>query len=660
MMRSLTLNRVSAKHLPRFAQQLLWVVGCFALTVVPHSFDVKPWLTSLAAATVLWRIAAELLQWRLPSKWLRVGIAFTSMIGVAAAYRTLNGIEAGTALLILMGSMKLLETQTVRDLTIVVFVAYFLLFAGFLYDQQLALLPYMLVAAWLLTATLMRIHQTAPMTTREALVSTGRMFVIALPLAGALFLFFPRLPGRFWAVPAKQAATTGIDDEISPGDVSDLSISGAIAFRVKFDGETLPSRRDRYWRGPVLHDFDGRTWRRHPFTYVEAPVVPTGSTYRYRLVLEPHDRNWVFALDTPTRWPSTTRRTFDYQLLATRRVSALTSFDVESNTSYRSEAPLPRQLREADLALPPNRNPRSIQLAREMRERAGSEADFIQDVLTKFREEEYFYTLEPPRLESDSVDDFLFNTKRGFCEHFASAFTALARAAGIPARVVAGYQGGDFNPINGYLIVRQSDAHAWSEVWLEGQGWVRVDPTAAVAPERVERGIDAAVSEDEAVPGRIFARSSVLTQLRNTWDAMNTFWNDNVIEFGQRQQRSLLSLLFGIDDPDWEDLALVLAIVFVTFFAGLFLYLATRYRSPTRDPLVQTYDELCKRFARQNLARAAYEGPNDYLRRVARARPELASQLEEVRALYVNLRYGPMPLQSQLSRLRFLINGLKV
>jgi transglutaminase-like putative cysteine protease len=659
-MRSLTITRASAKHWPRFAQQLLWVIGCFALTVLPHALDVKPWLAALAATTVLWRIAAELMQWRLPNKWLRGGIAFASMLGVLVAYRTINGIEAGTALLILMGSMKLLETQTVRDLTIVVFVAYFLLFAGFLYDQQLTLLPYMLIAAWLLTATLMRIHQTAPMTTREALVSTGRMFVIALPLAGALFLFFPRLPGRFWAVPAKQAATTGIDDEISPGDISDLSVSGEIAFRVKFDGESIPSRRDRYWRGPVLHDFDGRTWRRHPFSYVEPPTIATGTTYRYRLVLEPHDRNWVFALDTPTRWPGTTRRTFDFQLLANRRVSALTSFDVESNTGYRTEGSLHRQLREADLSLPPNRNPRSIQLAREMRKRAGSDEAFVQAVLEKFREEEYFYTLEPPRLESDSVDDFLFNTRRGFCEHFASAFTALARAAGIPARVVAGYQGGDLNPINGYMIVRQSDAHAWSEIWLEGQGWVRVDPTAAVAPERVERGIDAAISEDESVPGRVFTRSSVLTQLRNTWDAMNTFWNDNVIEFGQRQQRSLLSLLFGIDDPDWEDLALVLAGVFVAFFAGLSLYLAMRYRSPVRDPLVQTYEELCKRFARRDLARASHEGPNDYLGRVALARPELASQLAEVRALYVNLRYGPMPLESQLSRLRFLINQLKV
>jgi hypothetical protein len=294
-----------------------------------------------------------------------------------------------------------------------------------------------------------------------------------------------------------------------------------------------------------------------------------------------------------------------------------------------------------------------------MRAEAGSDAAFIEAVLAKFRREEYFYTLEPPRLESNSVDDFLFNTRRGFCEHFASAFTMMARAAGIPARVVAGYQGGEFNPMNGYLLVRQSDAHAWSEVWLEDQGWIRVDPTAAVAPERVEQGIDAALSDEESVPGRIFTRSTFLSQLRNTWDALNTYWNDNVVKFGQNQQRSLLGLL-GIEDPDWEELGIGLVATFVAFFAALSLYLGIRYRPPRRDPLVQTYEQLCKRLARANLERADHEGPNDYLARVAQARPDLSATLNEFRGVYVSLRYGPTPLTSELSRLKFLSNQLRI
>jgi transglutaminase-like putative cysteine protease len=649
----------SARHWPRFTQQLLWVVGCFALAVAPHVLDVKPWLTLLAAAGVVWRVTVQLRQWRLPHKWIRIFVAFAAMLGVFATYRTLNGLEAGTAFLVVMGGMKLLETQTRRDLTIVVFVSYFLLFAGFLYDQQLTLLPYMLLTTWLLTATLMRIHQSSTMSAREALGGTGRMFLQALPLAALLFVFFPRLPGQFWSVPAREQARTGINDEISPGDVSELSISGTVAFRVKFEADQLPPNRERYWRGPVMHDFDGRTWRRSQYPYVERPLVAVGRTYKYRLVLEPSNRNWVFGLDAVTAWPRNTRRTFDYQLLSNRAVAILTSYDLESSTSYRIEGTLPNLLRAAALRLPPDRNPRTLELARTMRAQVDSDEAFVTAVLNKFRAEEYFYTLEPPRLESDSVDDFLFNTRRGFCEHFASAFTTLARAAGIPARIVAGYQGGEFNPMNGYLIVRQSDAHAWSEIWLQDKGWIRVDPTAAVSPARIERGLDAAISDAESVPGRIFMRSSFLAQLRNVWDAANTFWNDQVVKFGQQQQRSLLSLI-GIENADWQELGIGIASVLIGFFASLSLYLALRYRPPRRDPLVQAYDQLCRRFARRNLARAQYEGPNDYLIRVATARPELAAQLEEVRGLYLSLRYGPSPLGSQLSRLKFLINQLKV
>jgi transglutaminase-like putative cysteine protease len=595
----------------------------------------------------------------LPHKWIRIVIAFAAMFGVLAAYRTLNGLEAGTAFLIVMGAMKMLESHSRRDLMIVLFVSYFLLFAGFLYDQQLLLLPYMLVAVWVLTATLMRIHQGAPMKPIEALGTTGKMFLQAVPFAVLLFLLFPRLPGQFWAVPAREQAMTGIDDEVSPGDVSELSISSAIAFRVRFAGDALPPRRELYWRGPVLHDFDGRTWRRPRYPYVTRPLVPTGTSYDYRLVLEPHNRFWVFALDAPTSWPRGMRRSFDYQLLTNRPVSTLTAYEIQSNTSYRIEGPLPRLLREADLRLPPNRNPRSIRLAQRMRAEAGSDAAFVEAVLQMFRAQEYFYTLEPPRLEQDSVDDFLFNTRRGFCEHFASAFTTLARAAGIPARVVAGYQGGELNPLNGYVLVRQSDAHAWSEVWLENRGWVRVDPTAAVAPERVERGIEAAISEDESVPGRIFARSTVLSQLRNAWDALNTYWNDNIVEFGQDHQRSLLERL-GIKEPDWRQLGFGLVIAFIAFFGALSLYLALRYRPPRRDALVQMYDTLCKRFAKHQLPRAPHEGPSDYLSRLERARPDLAGQLQEVRRLYVSLRYGPSPLDSELSRLKYLVNQLAV
>lgn len=665
--RALRLGLTAAANWPPTLQRLAWVTAALALSVLPHAAHIKVWIMLLAAGAATLRLAIEVKHWELPPKWLRGVLAFVALLAVLLDYRTINGIDAGTALLVLMAGMKLLETRTVRDLTVIVFLSYFALFAAFLYNQSLLRLPYMLVAAWLLTITLMRIHQTtSAMSVREAIGITGKMLVQSVPLAILLFLLFPRLPGQFWSVvPARSAATTGLSDEMTPGDVSELSVSGELAFRAKFAG-SIPPARELYWRGPVLHDFDGRTWRQRRTGFMPQQVTGVGGTYRYEVMLEPHQRRWVFALDAATRWPERrVVRASDLQLWSEDPIATLSSFRLESATSYAVMGPLPRAMRNADLRLPDNRNARSIALAREMRERAGSDEAFVAAVLDKFRNEQYFYTLEPPRLQLDSVDDFLFNTRRGFCEHFASAFTMLARAAGIPARVVTGYQGGEYNPLNGYVLIRQSEAHAWSEVWLEGRGWVRVDPTAAVAPERIERGLEAALTEGgEELPGGFLRHNAWLSRLRLTWDAANTFWNSQVVDFGQSQQRWLLEHL-NIGDGDWQELGIALVLTLVAFFGLMSAYLAWRFRPRARDPLAQIYDQLCSKLARHGLPRAAHEGPSDYVARVLQIRPELAQQLGEARNLYVALRYGPRSWgpqlnRSELSRLKFLVNQLKV
>jgi transglutaminase-like putative cysteine protease len=663
----LAVRALTATAWPPTLQRLVWVIGGLTLSVLPHVPHIRLWILLLAAGAAALRIVTEVKHWNLLPRWLRSVLAFVALLAVLLDYRTLNGIDAGTALLIIMAGMKLLETRTVRDLTVIVFLAYFALFAAFLYNQSMLNLPYMLVTAWLLTVTLMRIHQTTTaMSVREAVGITGKMFLQSLPLAFLLFLLFPRLPGQFWAVvPARGEATTGLSDEMSPGDVSDLSVSSELAFRARFVG-TMPPPPQRYWRGPVLHDFDGRTWRRPRTFFLEQKVAAAGPTYDYELMLEPHQRRWIFALDVPTAWPARkASRLSDLQLWSEQPISTLTSFRLESATTYTVSEPLPNLMRQTDLRLPGGRNERSIALARDLRANAGSDEAFIAAVLAKFRDEEYFYTLEPPRLELNSVDDFLFNTRRGFCEHFASAFTVLARAAGIPARVVTGYQGGEYNPMSGYLLIRQSEAHAWSEVWLAGRGWVRVDPTAAVAPERVQRGVEAALAEGgESLPGALLRQSALLSQLRLAWDAANTFWNNQVVAFGEQQQRWLLERL-NLGDGDWEQLGIALVLALVAFFAAMSAYLGWRFRPRGKDQLAQIYDQLCRKLARRGLPRAAHEGPSDYVARVSRARPDLAPHLVEARNLYVALRYGPRSWgpqlnRSELSRLKFLVNQLKV
>ncbi|MDY6948811.1 MAG: DUF3488 and transglutaminase-like domain-containing protein, partial [Pseudomonadota bacterium] len=559
---------------------------------------------------------------------------------------------------IVMAGMKLLESNSIRDLTVAVFLAYFALFAAFLYNQNMLLLPYMVFTAWLLTATLMRVHQTEQMSIREAAGTTAKMFAQALPLAVLLFLFFPRLPGQFWAVPPREKAITGLSEEMTPGDVSELSLSSATAFRVRFEGEPPPAR-ERYWRGPVLHHFDGRTWRRAGTPYTPQEIVTSGASYRYRITLEPQEHNWIFPLDMVTGWSRDRAfRTGDFQLYARQpQIAVLTSFELESAPAYVTSSELRKDLRFFDTSIPSNRNTRTIALAKELRERAGSDEAFIQSVLTKFGSEEFYYTLQPPALDLNAVDDFMFNSRRGFCEHFASAFTVMARSVGIPARVVTGYQGGEFNPMGGYFIVRQSDAHAWSEVWLEGRGWQRIDPTAAIAPERIERGLDAAISEQEEVPGRALRQSAWFSKARMAWDAANTFWNDQVVQFGEAQQQWLLEK-FNIKDPRWEYLGVGLVLSLLGFFGVLSVYLAWKFKPRSRDPVAYVYEQLCRKLGKLGVPRLPHEGPNDYVARAAAARPELAAQLAELQSVYVSLRYGPTPLPTQFSRLKFLVNRL--
>ncbi|HTE39504.1 MAG TPA: transglutaminase domain-containing protein, partial [Steroidobacteraceae bacterium] len=313
----------------------------------------------------------------------------------------------------------------------------------------------------------------------------------------------------------------------------------------------------------------------------------------------------------------------------------------------------------ADTALPAIGNARARAFAKALRASVADDAAFIAALLDKIRKEQYFYTMTPPLLGDDSVDDFLFETRSGFCEHFASAFAVLMRSVGIPSRVVTGYQGGEYNEIGDYLLVRQSDAHAWVEVWLEGRGWLRVDPTAAVAPDRIERNLDAALNAEEFVPGRFLRQNALLMNIRQAWDAANNFWNDRIVEYDQLKQRALMEWL-GVEDADWRQLGFAFAMTLIAFFVALTAYLSWRYSARRVDPLVDVYERLCKKLARIDLTRDAHEGPVDYLQRAATAKPTIAAELRELRLLYVGLRYHPDPLQSQLSRLKYLVNNLQV
>ena len=637
-------------------RRLGWTMGGLLTALAPHMLHLRGWMIGFVLTVCAWRLLAERRNWPLPGAVLRMTIALCATAGVIVSYTTITGLDGGTALLALMAALKLMETRTPRDHVVLIFIGWFLCLSAFLYAQDLLMLAWVLPTVWLLAAALLvvaRRGQGGP--ALAPFRTTGAMLAKALPLAVVLFLFFPRIAGNFWGAPSAEQALTGLTEEMSPGDLSDLTLNDTVAFRVRFDGQPPPPIQ-RYWRGPVLTEFDGYTWSRGASqSYFRPPVQHLGEPVDYSVTLEPSGQRMLFALDMVERWPlELAGQTWDYQLRTRYPIHAVLQYQARSYPRYRAGTDLSQALRNRHLQLPPGRNLRTISLAREMRAAAGSDRKYAQSVLAMFRQQDFYYTLTPPRLERDSVDDFLFNTRRGFCGHFASAFTMLMRAAGIPARVVGGYQGGDWNPIGGYLILRQSHAHAWSEVWVSDTGWTRIDPTAAVAPERVERGLEAALPDDELLPGRLRRNYELLWQAGMIWDNFNAHWNDWVVQFNRLQQERLLRA-FGFDDPDWQDLALVLGVGLAAALLLLSGWLAWDFRPRRPDPAAASYQRFVARLARQGVERPPHEAPRDFAVRVRRLRPDLGATATAITELYLRLRYLPSPAARDLKLLRALV-----
>jgi transglutaminase-like putative cysteine protease len=641
-------------------RRLAWTVAGLVAAVAPHTQHLQGWVTALAITVCLWRLLAEHRGWPLPGRLLRSAIALGATLAVAAGYHALTGLDAGTALLVLMASLKLLETRGPRDHMVLVFIGWFLCLATLLYRQDLVAAAWVLPAAWLLAASLLNVSRTASRGERlRPFRVTGAMLLKAVPLALVLFMFFPRLAGSVWGVPSDERSYTGLTEDLSPGDISELTLNDTVAFRVRFDGP-VPPPRERYWRGPVMTEFDGFTWSRtRAQAYFRPSVRFLGDPVSYTVTLEPTSQRMLFALDMVADWPQgMAQQGWDFRLWTPQPVHTVVQYRARSFTRYVAGEELLVAYRNHHLRLPEARNPRALELARRMRQASDSDESYVRAVLAMFREQEFYYTLTPPKLERDSVDDFLFNTRRGFCGHFSSAFTTLMRAAGIPARVVGGYQGGDWNPVGGYLIVRQSHAHAWSEVWLPGRGWTRVDPTAAVAPERVESGPEAALPESDPIPGRLLRRSDVLWQAGLVWDNFNALWNDWVVKFSGEQQERLLERL-GFEQPDWRQLTLLMGGGLAAAFLLLTAWFAWDYRPRRADAAARSYRLFTLRLSRRGIERAPYEAPRDFLERVRRLRPDVARQAAAITELYLKARYAPGVPTGDVDRLRELVRAFR-
>lgn len=640
-------------------RQTLWLTGALVMVAAPHAERLPWWLTLLAATLIGWRLYLARVRLPLPHRAFLLLVVLASTAAVYLHYGTIFGRDAGVALLVVMLTLKVLEMRTVRDGMLLIFLSYFLVVTNFLYSQTIPTAVYMLVCVWVITASMIGIQYTQPpRSSAHQLRTAGVILAQSVPLMLVMFVLFPRVQGPLWGLPADaNRGTTGLSDTMSPGSLANLTLSEAVAFRAVFKSRT-PAVNRLYWRGPVLWDYDGRTWHAARPAIATPQFDTTFLPVEYTVTVEPHGKRWLFALDLPGNVPPRAAATSDLQLITRRPVTSRVRYDMVSFLDYKYGLKEDRSALDRALRLPEGYNPRTIAYAKELRARHVNDRDVVQAMLATFNREGFIYTLAPPLLGEHTVDDFLFGAKSGFCEHYSSAFAVVMRAAGIPARIVTGYLGGETNPIGEYLIVRQADAHAWTEIWLPDIGWMRVDPTAAVSPARVERGINAAVGDPSALP--LFMRGDypLLRELRLTWDSVANSWNQWVLGYTMERQRALLTRV-GLDDATWRTLAGLLLACTAAITLVLAAFMLRRLRVRVRDPVMLAYFTFCEKLRERGIAREPNEGPLTFGERVVRRRPDLEARVRRFIALYVRLRYGGQSGAPGVTQLQQLAKNFK-
>ena len=609
-----------------------------AMVIAPHLEHLPYWVSLLCAVVLLWRAFLVYTHKPLPAHKLLIVLTVASISGIAIEFQTVFGREVGVTLLVLLATLKLMELRKTRDVMALVFLACFIIITNFFYTQSMLIAAYMLATLLVLMATWLHLQTpNAQLKTRFQLA--GVLLLKALPLTLILFVLFPRVQGPLWGLPQDAHASSGLGDTMSPGSLSKLSLSDAVAFRVNYISP-VPRRNQMYWRGPVLWNFDGRTWTLGQNAYVMPPkFTELTQPMDYWVTLEPHNKSWLFALDVPHQLSMEATLTDDFQLLSKAPVTARLRYRARSHLSYHANTQeLDQQLRRG-LALPKGFNPRARELAASWRALQSDDALLVNDALRYFNQQGFAYTLEPPLLGRHSVDDFLFSTKKGFCEHYASAFVFLMRAAHIPARVVTGYLGGEFNGVGKYYIVRQSDAHAWAEVWLSGRGWVRVDPTGAIAPGRIEQNLATAIPDNAAMPFMARNPPEWMRNLRLNWDAAANQWNQWVLGYDTERQFDFMTRL-GMEFVTWQKMVSVMGIS-IALLIGLFSAWMLRHLfKRSNDKIQEHWQALCNKLAKVGLPREPAEPALNYAQRIGQIRPDLAHPLWDIAQGYNTLRYS--------------------
>lgn len=643
---------------------LVWLLVAQLAVLIPHAWQAPVWLWGVWSLVVVWRWQIFRGAWNYPARFIKVVLVGCCSVLLILSFSGTFAMQFMVCLLLVGFLLKLLEMKRRSDFLLVCYLGYFVIATQFLFSSELFSAAFGLLAIILLTAALLAVNQSlAQQKIFRNLYLGGGLVLQALPFMLLLFVVLPRL-GPLWSIPSNtSAAKTGMSNSMSPGDFNELMKSNELAFRATFIQGT-PKSSELYWRGLVFSHFDGRRWSQTmaQTTYSALRWTSTdaqewlkhlsynGSALHYEIIMEPSYQPWLFSLTAPQEWSDDIGIGKDLWLQKRSPISQRIQYSVTSVLDYHYEIDQLEdwQLRQ-ELSLPKDINPETRKIAQAWRAEAQSPEALIQRLLANFQAR-FTYTLQPKRLGTHSVDEFLWQTQAGFCEHFASSFVFFMRAAGIPARVVVGYQGGEFNAKEGYWVVRQRDAHAWSEVWLQGKGWVRIDPTAAVAPERIERGIDYSLSEEDSrLLGNALSRNSkFINDLYLRWDAINYNWSRWVLNYDNDKQNRLLEKWLGTNITPMR-IAIFVVSVGAVIVLVLLILLMWRTQKVSREPADNYYLAFSHKLARIGMVRSIGEAPWAFAQRVNQQYPRLTEQVNNITQLYEWISYDNQ--QAALSEL---------
>lgn len=631
-----------------FRGNLVWLLVAQAICILPLLIRLPVWIWSVWLFAIFWRIQIHRAQWHFPSFWLKLILGLGSAFGIYFTYQGAIGVEPMIGFLVCSFILKVTEMRTKKDALIVLFIGFVAVAAQFLFAQSILAGAYGLFSLFVLLSAWQAAFISRRLSIKNHLQRGALLLGQSLPFMLILFVVMPRL-GPLWSVPMPQGqGKTGFSETLQLGDIGELVKSPAVAFRVDFSSEAPPTS-DMYWRGLALDMFDGRTWSSAPTQggrgshWVQSKAE---AEFQYSVIMEPHHYRWLFSLGYPVTAESSQlklRRNQQNLLLSLSEVDRKAEYSVGSNRlNSMDDSDISDAQRDRLTQLPELGNPRARELASQWRGQGFSSVELVNKALRHFSHN-FSYTLQPPLLGANAIDEFLFDSQRGFCEHFASSFVFLMRASGVPARVMLGYQGGELigglGVSGSYYVVRQSDAHAWAEVWLGEQGWQTVDPTAAVAPARINTGLEDALTSDEKhLLGSGGWTRQVFSAVYQRFDALEHSWSRWVLNYDSDSQQGIFERLLGNASP-WRIAAAFTGLCGIIFVGLAVLFLVSK-KIQLKTEEYKLILPILQRLKRRGIERHANETLGQVAARISSSQPELARSLRQLDHWYAQAVYA--------------------